>query len=182
MEDKLITDNINLIYYVLKKYHLYSELDEYFDIGMIGLVKGAKTFDESKGYKPSTYLSRCIEHEIFRYIRVQNLPKRNNGQKNISIYDPICIDENGNEKIIIDTIPSDEDIEKDITKQEQREFLYKEILKLKERDKFIICSKYGLLGYEELTQEELAEATGISQTQVCRIIKKFKEEVRRKYE
>jgi RNA polymerase sporulation-specific sigma factor len=177
MEEKLILDNINLIYHVLKKYNLYSDLDEYFDIGMIGLVKAAKKFDGSKGYKPSTYLSNCIANEILCYIRNQKCLKRGSGIKNISIYTPIT-----DEIDLLDCIRSNEDIEKNTIKKEQHELLYQEISKLNERDKFIICSKYGLLGYEELTQEQLSEATGLSQSYVCRIIKKFIEEVRRKYE
>lgn len=180
MQEELITKNINLIYVVLKKYHLYGDLEEYFDIGMIGLVKGAKSYDESKGYKPSTYLTTCISRTIFRYIRNQKMIKRGGGTKNISIYTPI--NDDGKEIYLVDTIPSNEDIEENAIKKEQIEFIYKEIFKLKERDKFIICSKYELLGYEKLTQDELAKSTGISQSQVCRIIKKFKEDVRRKYE
>lgn len=179
-EEKLILDNINLIYMVLKRVNLYSCLDEYFDIGMIGLVKGAKNFDESKGYKPTTYLARCITNEILAYIRKQNMSKRGGGVKNISIYTPITIDEK--EIYLLDTISSNEDIEENTIKKEQRELVYKEIINLNERDKFIICSKYGLLGHKELTQEELATKVGLSQSYVCRIIKKFIEEVRRKYD
>lgn len=180
MEEKLIVENINLIYVVLKKYNLYSNSDEYFDIGMLGLVKGAKKFNESKGYKPSTYLTKCIINEILCYIRNQSNSKRGGGVKDISIYTPI--NDAGKETYLLDVIPSNENIEENMIQVEQRELMYKEILKLKERDKFIICSKYGLLGHKELTQEELAAATGISQSYVCRIVKKFIENVRRKYD
>ena len=67
IKEKLILDNINLIYMVLKRYNLYNQLDEYYDIGMIGLVKGANSFSEDKGYKVSTYLTSCITYEILNY-------------------------------------------------------------------------------------------------------------------
>ena len=86
------------------------------------------------------------------------------------------------ENELLEVIPSNEDIEENTIKKEQLEMIYKEISKLSDRDKYIICSKYGLLGHKELTQEELAKSVGISQSNVCRIIKKFIEEVRRKYE
>ena len=178
--EKLITENINLIYYVLKKYHLYGDLEEYFDIGMIELVKCAKNYDESKGYKPSTFLTICISRKILTYIRNQNNIKRGGGVKHISIYTPINND--GKEMYLLDTIPSNENIEESIIKKEQLEFIYKEIFKLKERDKFIICSYYELLGYEKLTQQEIATATGTSQSHVNRKIKKIIEDIRRKCE
>lgn len=180
MEEKLITENINLIYHVLKKYKLYSYLDEYFDIGMIGLVQGAKTYDESKGHKPSTYLTKCIANEIFKYNKVQNCQKRSNGQKDISIYTPINND--GNECYLIDLIPSDENIEETIIKKEQLEWLYKELSKIEERDKFIICSNYGLLGYKKLTQREIAKKLNISQRTVQYFIRKNIEKLRRNNE
>lgn len=180
MEEKLITENINLVYHVLKKYKLYSYLDEYFDIGMIGLVRGAKTYDESKGYKPSTYLTKCIANEIFKYNKTQNYAKRSNGQKDISIYTPIG--EDGNECYLMDMIPSDENIEEMIIKQEQLEWLYKELSKIEERDKFIICSYYGLLGYKKLTQIEIAKKVKVSRKTVSLVIKKYIEKLRRNNE
>lgn len=177
-EEKLILDNIKLIYMVLKKMHLYKYADEYFDIGMIGLVSAAKTFDKSKGYKPSTYLANCIANEILNYLRLQNTKKRNNGIKDISIYTLVGKDE----KYLLEVIPSNENIEEDAVKKEQLEFMYKEIFKLSERNKFIICSVYGLLGYKELTQIEIAKELGISRSLVSRTVKKFVENVRRNYE
>ena len=177
-KEKLILDNIGLIYMVLKKYNLYKYADEYFDVGMIGLVYGAKTFDASKGYKVSTYLTTCIANEIKKYLRFQNVKKRNNGIKDISIYTLVGKDE----KYLLDVIPSNENIEENTIKKEQLEFMYKEIFKLSDRDKFIICSTHGLLGYKELTQIEIAKELGVSRRLVIRRVKKFVENVRRKYE
>lgn len=178
MEDKIVTDNINLIYHVLKKYGLYRNLDEYYDVGLIGLVKGVKSYDNSKGYAISTYLVKCITTEVLAYQRKTTTKKRGGGIKDISIYTPI----NDEENELLDVIPSNENIEENIIKKEQLEMIYKEIFKLKERDRLIICSSYGVLGYEKLTQKEVSETTGVSQPQVSRITKKFIEDVRRKYE
>lgn len=178
MEDKIVTDNINLIYHVLKKYGLYRNLDEYYDVGLIGLVKGVKSYDNSKGYAISTYLVKCITTEVLAYQRKTTTKKRGGGIKDISIYTPI----NDEENELLDVIPSNENIEENTIKKEQLEMIYKEISKLSDRDKFIICSKYGLLGHKELTQEQLANETGLSQSYVCRIIKKIIEDVRRKYD
>ena len=179
MKEKLILDNINLIYMVLKRYNLYNELDEYYDVGMIGLVKGANNFDESKGYKPSTYLTSCITYEILNYKRKQSMQKRGNGIQNISLYTQI--NDNGKELYLLDIIPSKENIEDNIIKKEKIELIYKKILELNERDKLIICSTYGLLGYKGLTQNQIAENTNITQGHISRIIKKFIKECKETY-
>lgn len=178
-KEKLILDNINLIYMVLKKYNLYNQLDEYYDIGMIGLVKGANTYSGDKGYKASTYLTSCITNEILAYKRKQSMQKRGNGKQDISIYTQI--NDNGKELYLLDIIPSKENIEDNIIKKERLELIYKEIFKLSERDKLIICSTYGLLGYKELTQIQISKKTNITQAQVSRIIKKFIKECKEKY-
>lgn len=179
MKEKLILDNINLIYMVLKRYNLYNELDEYYDVGMIGLVKGANNFDESKGYKPSTYLTTCITNEILYYKRKKLMQKRGSGMQNVSIYTQINND--GKELYLLDVIPSNESIEENIIKKEKIELIYKEIFKLNDRDKFIICSNYGLLGYKKLTQAQMSEKINISQTQISRIIRKFAERCKKIY-
>ena len=179
IKEKLILDNINLIYMVLKRYNLYNQLDEYYDIGMIGLVKGANTFSEDKGYKVSTYLTSCITYEILNYKRKQSMQKRGNGIQNISLYTQI--NDKSKELYLLDVIPSKENIEDNIIKKERLELIYKEIFKLSERDKFIICSAYSLLGYKELTQIQISKKTNITQAQVSRIIKKFIKECKEKY-
>ena len=178
-KEKLILDNINLIYMVLKRYNLYNQLDEYYDIGMIGLVKGANTYSGDKGYKTSTYLTSCITNEILAYKRKQSMQKRGNGIQDISIYTQI--NDNGKELYLLDVIPSKENIEDNIIKKEKLELIYKKILDLNERDKFIICSTYGLLSHKELNQNQIAERTNITQCQVSRIIKKFIKECKEKY-
>ena len=179
IKEKLILDNINLIYMVLKRYNLYNQLDEYYDIGMIGLVKGANTFSEDKGYKVSTYLTSCITYEILNYKRKQSMQKRGNGIQNISLYTQI--NNKNKELYLLDVIPSKENIEDNIIKKEKLELIYKKILDLNERDKFIICSTYGLLSHKELNQNQIAERTNITQCQVSRIIKKFIKECKKTY-
>lgn len=182
MEEKLILDNINLIYFVLKKYNLYHLREEYYDIGMIGLVKGAKSFKENKKIKPSTYLIKCITTEILTHYRKQQAQKRNGEKKDISIYTSINKPSDNKELTLIDFIPSKENIEEDLIHREQLNNIYQYISNLKEKEKFIICSKFGILGYERLTQIEIAERIKLSQPQVCRIINKELDKLRRKYE
>ena len=107
------------------------------------------------------------------------MQKRGNGIQDISIYTQI--NDNGKELYLLDIIPSKENIEDNIIKKERLELIYKEIFKLSERDKFIICSTYGLLGYKELTQIQISKKTNITQAQVSRIIKKFIKECKEKY-
>lgn len=180
-EEKLILDNIKLIYVVLKNYNLLKFQDEYFDICVFGLINGAKHYDENKGWKVSSYLTKCIAAELSKYLKKQSIPKRNGGVKDISIYTPI--NNNGEEEIyLLDTIPSNENIEEKMEQAEKSELMYKELSKLKERNQFIICSSYELLGYEKLTQMEIAKKLKISQGHVSKIIRDFIKEVRRKYD
>lgn len=146
---------------------------------MIGLVKGANSFDESKGYKPSTYLTTCIINEVLYYKRKKLMQKRGSGMQDISIYTQI--NNNGKELYLLDVIPTEESIEENIIKKEKIELIYKEIFKLNDRDKFIICSNYGLLGYKELTQDQMSEKINISRCQFSRIIRKFAEKCKKIY-
>lgn len=179
-EEKLILDNIKLIYVVLKNYNLLKFQDEYFDICMVGLINGARHYDENKGYKPSSFLTKCIALELSKYLKKQSRLKNGGGVKDISLYTPIGDGKTG--IYLLDTIPSNENIEEKMLRAEKLELMYKELSKLKERDKFIICSRYELLGYEKLSQMEIAKKLKISQAQVSRVIKKIIIEVRRKYD
>lgn len=161
-DDKLISENINLIYFVLKKLNLYNRCDEFFDIGMIGLIKGIKNFNPELGYKVSTYLCSTIRNEILMSMRKKELPT-------ISFDDIIATDPNGNELTYHEITPSDVDIEKSIIEKEEIKLVYKCIDKLKDKEKFIICSLYGVNNHKQLTQSEIASKLNISQAQVSRL-------------
>lgn len=167
-EEALILENTNLIYFILGKLHLYDKREEYYDVGMMGLIKAAKGFDPNKGYVFNTYASHCIKSEVLSYIRNQNSSKRKSNYNTISLNKIIY--DNGEESITLeDTLKSDNNIEEEILKKEELENLHIALSKLKERELHIIESSFGLNGVEELTQQELGRKYNVSQAQIARI-------------
>lgn len=154
-------DNINLIYFVLKQLNMYNRdgIDEYFDVGMLGLVKGLKTYSESKG-AISTYLVNCIKNEILMELRNQKTDKRNNGVKPISINTPTT-----DNLTIEDTIKSDFDMLESIIKKERIKELGVAINALKPIEKRVIIDIY----FNNRTQLEIAEEIGVRQSYISRI-------------
>lgn len=170
-EEELITNNINLIYVVLKRLELYHKKDEYYDIGLVGLVKGAKSFDPNKGYTASTYLYKCIYNEIIMTFRKKT-------PEILSLDTEIYTDEYGHPLTLLDTIPSNIVIEEEIIKNEQLDLIYKEMTNLSKKEQLVLNYSFGINGYEKLKQEDIGVVVGISQRNVCRIknraIKKIK--------
>ena len=154
-------DNINLIYFVLKQLNMYNKdgIDEYFDVGMLGLVKGLKTYSESKGVI-STYLVKCIRNEIVMELRNQKTGKRNNGVKPISINTPTT-----DNLTIEDTIKSNFDMLESIIKKERIKELGVAINTLKPVEKHVIIDIY----FNNKTQLEIAEEIGVRQSYVSRV-------------
>lgn len=172
-DEKLVTDNINLIYFILKKMHLYKLTEEYYDIGMIGLVKAAKKFDSSKGFTFNTYACRCIKIEILKFIREEKATKRKANHNTIPLSKIIySTGERDAEITLEDKIPSNINIEEEIIKKEQLKELYRALTKLNKKELGIITYSYGLCGVNSLTQNELSEKYNVSQAQISRIIKK----------
>ena len=169
--DKLILDNINLIYYVLKQYGLYKSTDEYYDICMIGLVKAANTFDESKGYTFSTYGISCIRSELFGYLRKEKNNKRIANYKTISL-DTTVYENEGKEITLLDTLSSDTDIEEEIITKEQQELFIEALKVLDDVELKVLSYMYGINGCEELTQFEISKIVGFSQANVSRVGKR----------
>lgn len=167
-------DNINLIYFVLKQLNLYNKdgIDEYFDVGMLGLVKGLKTYSESKG-AISTYLAKCIRNEIVMELRNQKTDKRNNGVKPISINTPLT-----DNLTIEDTIQSNFDVLEYAIKNEQIKELGVAINTLKPVEKHVIIDIY----FNNKTQLEIAEEIGIRQSFISRIKTKAIRELRAWFE
>ena len=169
-KENLILDNINLIYFILGKMNLYDKRDYFYDIGLIGLVKAANDFDENKGYKFSTYAGNCIKNELLVFIRKEKTNKRKANYNAISLDTPIYSNGKDDEITLVDTLQSGNgDIEEELIKQEEKELLYKSLTKLKEKELLVINYSYGLNGYKELTQKEIATKLNISQAQVSRI-------------
>lgn len=154
-------DNINLIYFVLKQLNMYNKdgIDEYFDVGMIGLTKGLQTYTESKG-SLSTYLVNCIKNEILMEMRNQKANKRNNGIKPISINTPTT-----DNLTIEDTIKSDFDILEDTIKKECIKDLRLAIDTLKPVEKRVIIDIY----FNNKKQKEIQKEMGARQSYVSRI-------------
>lgn len=154
-------DNINLIYFVLKQLNIYNRngIDEYFDVGMIGLTKGLQTYTESKG-SLSTYLVNCIKNEILMEMRNQKAGKRNNGAKPISINTPTT-----DNLTIEDTIKSNFDMLEYEIKNERIKELGVAIASLKPVEKCVIIDIY----FNNKTQLEIAEEIGVRQSYISRI-------------
>ena len=154
-------DNINLIYFVLKQLNIYNRngIDEYFDVGMIGLTKGLQTYTESKG-SLSNYLVNCIKNEILMELRNQKTGKRNNGVKPISINTPTT-----DNLTIEDTIKSNFDMLEYEIKNERIKELGIAINTLKPVEKRVIIDIY----FNNKTQLEIAEEIGVRQSYISRI-------------
>ena len=175
--DVLIEHNLRLVVHIAKKYISNDqELEDYTSIGIIGLIKAIDSFKENKGYKISTYASRCIENEILMYIRATKKQKAE-----LSLSQVIGTDKDGNDMELLDILEQ-EDVDtvdsiynKTLLKEAQ-EFLDK---KLDKREKYILNSRYGLDGRKAKTQQEVANELGISRSYVSRIETKIQSLLRK---
>lgn len=178
-DEILVTDNISIIYDVLKKMHLYNKLDEYYDICIYGLVIAAKTFEPNKGYAFTTYAYKCITNEVLRDIRQKNQNKRKANNNTISLNTTIFDDGSETGLTLESVIPSNIDIEEELIKKEQIDNLYIAISKLSKREADIISSLYGLNGFKKLNQYELSKKYNIAQSTISRIKIKGIEKLRK---
>mgnify|MGYP002572593872 FL=1 len=165
----LIERNLRLVVFLAKKYeNTKVDLEDLVSIGTIGLIKGVNTYKLDKNIKLATYASRCIDNEILMYLR-----KTKRKKTEVSFEDSLSFDSEGNELHLEDILGTEDDI---VTKPIEDEFdktlLKEEIQKLNNRDKEIIELRYGINGKEELTQKEVADLLGISQSYISRIEKK----------
>lgn len=166
---KLIEHNLRLVVFLAKKYeNTKVDLEDLVSIGSIGLIKGVNTYKLDKNIKLATYASRCIDNEILMFLR-KNKRKR----KEISLEDSLSYDADGNELHLEDILGTDSDIvTKGIEEENNKKILHQEINKLNHRDKQIMTLRYGLNNHNELTQKEVADILGISQSYISRIEKK----------
>ena len=141
-------------------------------------MKAVSTFNSEKNIKLATYASRCIENEILMYVRKTASQKRE-----ISIDEPLSVDWDGNELLLSDILGSDNDVvSKAMEEDEERRILREAIDTLSGREKVIVEMRYGLKGENELTQKEVADALGISQSYISRLEKKIMKRLRKKIE
>ena len=169
---ELIEHNLRLVVYIAKKFdNTGVGVEDLISIGTIGLIKGINTFNPDKNIKLATYASRCIENEILMYLR------RNSKTKlEVSIDEPLNVDWDGNELLLSDILGTDEDIiYKDMENEAEQKMLKKALSKLSDREKLIISLRFGLNNREEeaMTQKEVADLLGISQSYISRLEKKI---------
>ena len=166
---KLIEHNLRLVAHIVKKFETnYSDIDDLIGIGTVGLIKGIDTYSLDKKVKLTTYAAKCAENEILMFFRNN---KKNS--KNISIYDGISYDKEGNEITILDILKTkDPDFLEDIYIKDNIVLLKKYLSVLSKREKEIIDYRYRLNGKEEKTQKEIAKIMKISRSYVSRIEKR----------
>jgi len=176
----LIEHNLRLVVYIAKKFdNTGIGVEDLISIGTIGLIKAINTFNSSKNIKLATYASRCIENEILMYLR-----KNSKTRMEVSIDEPLNVDWDGNELLLSDILGTDEDvIYKDIEDEVERNLLNSAIDTLSDREKTIVELRFGLNRDDggEMTQKEVADLLGISQSYISRlekkIIKRLKKEI-----
>ncbi|MBR1384759.1 MAG: RNA polymerase sporulation sigma factor SigE [Ruminococcus sp.] len=168
--DLLIVHNLRLVVYISKKFESTGVgLEDLISIGTIGLIKAVRTFCPDKKIKLATYASRCIENEILMFLR-----KSTQQRNEISIDEPLNIDWDGNELLLSDILGTDDDIvNRNIENEVDKELLLKEIDSLPPREKQIMVMRFGLSGKKELTQKQVADILGISQSYISRIEKRI---------
>lgn len=170
VREKLITHNLRLVVYIAKKFDTYgSNVEDLISIGTIGLIKAVNTFKTDKNIKLATYASRCIENEILMHLR------KYSGLKNeVSIDEPLNVDWDGNELLLSDILGSDaNEISSMIETESEKETLIALVNKLNSREKTIMCLRFGLSGEEEMTQKDVADRLGISQSYISRLEKRI---------
>jgi RNA polymerase sporulation-specific sigma factor len=177
--DALIEHNLRLVAYIAKRFeNTGANIEELISIGTVGLMKAISTFNSEKNIKLATYASRCIENEILMFIR-----KSSSQKKEVSIDEPLSVDWDGNELLLSDILGSDTDVvTKDMEDDEERKILLGAVSNLSDRERIIVELRFGLGSGKELTQKEVADALGISQSYISRLEKKIMSRLRKKIE
>lgn len=176
--NKLIEHNLRLVAHIVKKFEATGhDIDDLIGIGTVGLIKGIDTYSENKKVKLATYAAKCAENEILMYFRAD---KKNS--KNISIYEEISYDKEGNKITILDILKTpDPDFAENIYKNDNIKLLKKYINILTPREKEIIEARYGLNNKKEETQKEIATRLNISRSYVSRIEKRATTKILREF-
>ena len=169
-KQSLIAHNLRLVVFIARRFeNTGTNLEDLISIGTIGLMKAISTYRLDKKIKLATYASRCIENEILMYLR------KNTGQRNeVSFEEPLNTDWDGKELLLSDVLGTDSDIVmRPIEEDADRRLLNEAVSRLPAREKEIIHMRFGLHGYKELTQKEVADRMGISQSYISRLEKKI---------
>ncbi|MBE6631035.1 MAG: RNA polymerase sporulation sigma factor SigE [Ruminococcaceae bacterium] len=171
----LIERNLRLVVYIARRFeNTGAGLEDLVSIGTLGLIKAINTFRSDKKIKLATYASRCIENEILMYLR-----KRSAARNEVSIDEPLNVDWDGNELLLSDVLGSDEEsVDAELAEKEEKRMLRAAVARLAPRERLIIELRFGFGGREELTQKEVADLLGISQSYISRLEKKIIAELR----
>ncbi len=171
----LIEHNLRLVVYIARRFESTGiHLEDLISIGTIGLIKGINTFRRDRNIKLATYASRCVENEILMHIR-----KTSNQKGEISLDEPINTDWDGNELLLSDVLGTDGDtVLRALEDSVDHQLLREALSRLPDRDREIIAMRFGLGGRQPLTQKEVADRMGISQSYISRLEKRILERLR----
>ena len=178
-KDILIVHNLRLVVYIARKFDTPNiNIEDLISIGTIGLIKAVNTFCADRNIKLATYASRCIENEILMYLR------KNSAQKDeISIDEPLNVDWDGNELLLSDILGSDcDEVGRGVEQEDERVILKSFVNELSPREKQIMEMRFGMNGYEEFTQKEVADTLGISQSYISRLEKRIISKLKKQIE
>lgn len=166
----LIERNLRLVVYIARKFENTGVgVEDLISVGTIGLIKAVNTFNPEKKIKLATYASRCIENEILMYLRRNSKVKAE-----VSFYEPLNIDWDGNELLLSDILGTENDTVYNLIEDEvDKQLLFLALRNLNDREKEIVSLRFGLAGYAEKTQKEVADILGISQSYISRLEKKI---------
>ena len=166
----LIEHNLRLVVYIARRFeNTGAGLEDLVSIGTLGLIKAINTFRADKNIKLATYASRCIENEILMYLR-----KQSSTRVEVSIDEPLNVDWDGNELLLSDILGNDEDsVSYDLELREERRVVREAVAELSPRERELIELRYGLRGGDEMTQKEVADLLGISQSYISRLEKRI---------
>ena len=177
--NSLIEHNLRLVVYIARKFDTSGvNIEDLVSIGTIGLIKAVNTFSSDRNIKLATYASRCIENEILMYLR-----KASSHRNEISIDEPLNVDWDGNELLLSDILGSDGDeVGRGVELEDERYLLNSFVKKLPVREKQIMEMRFGMNGYQEYTQKEVADALGISQSYISRLEKRIINKLKKQIE
>lgn len=169
-KQKLIEHNLRLVVYIAKKFeNAETDLEDLISIGSIGLIKAINSYKTDKNIKIATYASKCIENEILMHLR-----KVSKIKQEVSLFDPLKTDADGNELMLCDVVPNEESTpENNLNNSVEVKILWQIINKLNSREREIMVLRFGLNGEDEQTQKEVAVALNISQSYISRLEKKI---------
>ena len=175
----LIVHNLRLVVYIARKFENSGVgIEDLISIGTIGLIKAVNTFSPSRNIKLATYASRCVENEILMHLR-----KISNLRAEVSIDEPLNVDWDGNELLLSDVLGSEVDlINADLEHEDEARMLRKIVNSLGERERTIMCMRFGMGGETERTQKEVADLLGISQSYISRLEKRIIERIKNEME